>query len=136
MKFLCTDKFCGEIAPRELCDFWVEKYFVTYESKQNVYLEWVLQTDAGEHAYWTCAKYFEVTAIFFIVYFQPNICMFMTQDITEKKKNELSLQQHKNHLEELVQARTQQLEEAMRVKSRFLATMSHGTAYSRFFTNM
>jgi hypothetical protein len=56
--------------------------------------------------------------------------MFMTQDITEKKKNEISLQKHKDHLEELVSARTDQLEKAILVKSRFLATMSHG-AYKR-----
>ncbi|WP_372724053.1 PAS domain S-box protein [Immundisolibacter sp.] len=54
------------------------------------------------------------------------------QDITERRTLELELEQHRNHLEELVQTRTAELEAARdeaqrltRVKSEFLANMSH-----------
>ncbi|MBF0256179.1 MAG: PAS domain S-box protein [Gammaproteobacteria bacterium] len=54
------------------------------------------------------------------------------EDITEKKRDEESLQQHRNHLEELVAERTAELqasrdaaERASRAKSEFLSSMSH-----------
>jgi signal transduction histidine kinase len=54
------------------------------------------------------------------------------RDITERKRAEAELEQHREHLEELVTERTAELavakaraEEADRLKSVFLATMSH-----------
>jgi PAS domain S-box-containing protein len=54
------------------------------------------------------------------------------EDITEKKRNAIELDQHRLHLEELVQTRTSELlasqletERLARVKSEFLANMSH-----------
>jgi PAS domain S-box-containing protein len=54
------------------------------------------------------------------------------RDITERKAIELELAQHRHHLEELVESRTQELsaarlqaEQANRAKSAFLANMSH-----------
>jgi two-component system sensor histidine kinase/response regulator len=54
------------------------------------------------------------------------------QDITEKKETDLELERHRNHLEELVSARTAELaqsrdaaEAANRAKSAFLSNMSH-----------
>ncbi len=54
------------------------------------------------------------------------------EDITEKKHNALELDQHRLHLEELVESRTlelrasqQEAERLARVKSEFLANMSH-----------
>ncbi len=61
-------------------------------------------------------------------------CMFSSiwHDITVAKKAAVELEQHRNHLEELVEARTAELEtakeaaeQASRAKSAFLANMSH-----------
>jgi PAS domain S-box-containing protein len=56
----------------------------------------------------------------------------ISTDITERKQAEAELEQHRNHLEELVSARTSELaqsrdaaEAANRAKTIFLATMSH-----------
>jgi two-component system, sensor histidine kinase and response regulator len=56
----------------------------------------------------------------------------IAHDITEKKRLGLELEQHRHHLEELVQIRTRELAEAKeeaeaanRAKSAFLANMSH-----------
>ena len=73
-------------------------------------------------------KHFEVRA------FQPAPRQFacIVVDITERKSAEIALSTYRNHLEELVQARTAELalakdaaEAANRAKSGFLANMSH-----------
>ena len=66
--------------------------------------------------------------------FQPAPRQFacIVVDITERKSTEIALSSYRNHLEELVQARTAELalakdaaEAANRAKSGFLANMSH-----------
>jgi PAS domain S-box-containing protein len=63
---------------------------------------------------------------------QPLQTLGTVQDITERKAIETELEQHRQHLEELVSRRTQELEaikneaeSANRAKSIFLANMSH-----------
>lgn len=58
--------------------------------------------------------------------------LFLVQDITAIKAMEDELRRHKSELEKTVQARTYQLEQAVKVKSRFLAVMSHGRLPSLF----
>jgi len=66
-------------------------------------------------------------------------CIFTALDITARKQNELELEKHRNHLEELVKLRTEELEKAnellilsvekehelSEIKSRFISTTSH-----------
>ena len=47
-------------------------------------------------------------------------------DVTQRKFVVQSLKNNQIELENTVQKRTEQLEHALQVKSRFLATMSHG----------
>lgn len=55
-----------------------------------------------------------------------NSFIFICQDITDLKNMEEDLRQQKNMLEDTVKERTKELEQALRVKSEFLAIMSHG----------
>lgn len=62
----------------------------------------------------------------------PRYLMGMSEDITKRKKNEMELAQYRQNLEGMVRERTEKLEiaiekaeEANRLKSEFLATMSH-----------
>jgi len=59
------------------------------------------------------------------VQISDNLYCFLSTNITELKKVSQELRQHQEKLEDLVKARTAQLEEALQVKGRFLATMSH-----------
>jgi PAS domain S-box-containing protein len=63
---------------------------------------------------------------------EPEYLLGISEDITERKRTEEELQQHRHHLEKLVQERTTALsiakdsaEAANRAKSTFLANMSH-----------
>lgn len=59
-------------------------------------------------------------------------CIVLARDITRARQEEAELEQHRNHLEDLVRSRTAELaqsrdaaEAASRAKSAFLATVSH-----------
>jgi len=54
-----------------------------------------------------------------------NLYCFLATDITQLKRVSEELGKHEEELAVLVKARTAQLEEALQVKGRFLATMSH-----------
>ncbi|PZO86089.1 MAG: hypothetical protein DI626_07005, partial [Micavibrio aeruginosavorus] len=63
---------------------------------------------------------------------EPQYLIGLTQDITKRKKNEMELAEYRENLEKMVDERTRRLkdaslkaEEASRLKSEFLATMSH-----------
>ena len=53
----------------------------------------------------------------------------MMEDITNLKELQHQLEKAKNQLEGEVQSRTKQLQDALEVKSKFLAVMSHGMFY-------
>lgn len=62
----------------------------------------------------------------------PQYLVGLSEDITQRKKNELELGEYRQNLERMVDERTERLkiattraEEANRLKSEFLATMSH-----------
>lgn len=62
----------------------------------------------------------------------PKFLIGLSEDITERKKNELELADYRKNLEQMVDERTERLkqaimkaEESNRLKSEFLATMSH-----------
>ncbi len=72
------------------------------------------------------------TTVLFDEQGKPSRLLGITRDITERKRVEAELEQHRNHLEKLVAARTEDLaaaldaaEAASRAKSVFLANMSH-----------
>lgn len=60
---------------------------------------------------------------------QDDQFIFLGQDCEARKEMEDILQKKREDLEEMVRARTKQLENALQVKSRFLAIMSHGKYY-------
>lgn len=61
---------------------------------------------------------------------------FLSIDISETKRLTYELKRHKEDLEMTVKARTAQLQEALEVKGRFLAVMSHGTTDRRDFSQL
>ncbi len=68
----------------------------------------------------------------YLVPFSSGRLLFMAHDISERILAEEELEKHREHLEEMVEERTKELEEvnarlieASRLKSRFLSTMSH-----------
>lgn len=61
-----------------------------------------------------------------IAYVKDDEYCFVSQDITSQKQLELEMKNYQEELESLVCARTKELEEALQVKSIFLATVSHG----------
>ncbi len=80
------------------------------------------------------SEYFEFATITPIHQADGHISHYVAvkEDITEKKRLGLELDQHRHHLEELVETRTQELSEAMAAanaanaaKSAFVANMSH-----------
>jgi hypothetical protein len=62
-----------------------------------------------------------------------NRFVYICMDMTERKALEEQLKNNQIELEETVQKRTEQLENALQVKSRFLATMSHGKIFNLNF---
>lgn len=58
--------------------------------------------------------------------FNENTSCLLVKDISERKKMQAELQRGKESLEEIVRERTKELQNAVQVKSRFLAIMSHG----------
>ena len=68
-----------------------------------------------------------------MVHVTNNQFVFLAKDITQRKLADLELQQTRDNLQLLVEQKTKQLQEAMEVKSRFLAIMSHGKPIIDFF---
>lgn len=107
----------GQIATEErLIDFQAIKEHQMYVSTK---------TEADNvHIHLTCTPYGPIT--------NPLGYIVIIQDITERKKVEAKLDQYRTHLEQLVSARTSELEQSRdaaeagnRVKTIFLANMSH-----------
>jgi len=135
-----------------------DDYVITYCNRQAEQLFQILRADVLEQVLWDELP--EFSAVFydsfqlaiaegssaaFEVYYPPLSVWVETQiyphpdglsiffrDITEKKAAEIELHTHRHQLEELVRARTadlqimrEQAEQANRAKSTFLANMSH-----------
>ena len=60
---------------------------------------------------------------------KDNRFAYLLQDITQRIQLENELRRNQETLEATVKARTEELEKALHVKSRFLAIMSHGNFY-------
>jgi signal transduction histidine kinase len=61
----------------------------------------------------------------YVKHVRDNTFLYLAQDITQRKELDMQLQRNKEQLEREVRERTKELEDAVEVKSRFLATMSH-----------
>ena len=58
---------------------------------------------------------------------KDDLFIYLMEDVTHMKLLEEQLKESKSHLESEVLSRTKQLQEALEIKSKFLAVMSHGT---------
>ena len=104
-------------------EFWVTKYLLCKELGKPVYFETKLAVPGKKGAYAYCC----------VTHVKNNDFIVVMQEITQLKLLEEQLRESKSQLEQTVQARTKQLQEALEVKSRFLATMSHGTKFLIIF---
>jgi len=66
-----------------------------------------------------------ITLTTYLIHVEDNKFAFLSQDVSQYHRLQEQLQKHQQELEKTVTARTQQLAEAVQVKSRFLANMSH-----------
>jgi two-component system sensor histidine kinase/response regulator len=120
-----TDNFQSLVHPRDL------KYIsqVTRDALAglcDVKLEYQLKTKSGQYRWFsTLGKVYRVEG-------QPTRMAGSTRDITDAKLFEQELDQHRHHLEEMVDKRTTELQAALKqadaanvAKSAFLANMSH-----------
>lgn len=80
----------------------------------------VLHSDGSERFLWT-----EVGEVIFDDQGNPQTVTGVIQDITERKKMELALQEERNLLAQRIEERTKELRKALKTKDEFLANMSH-----------
>ena len=120
------DAFLALLHPddRALVDVWVDACIA---GKNTPDREFRIASPDGELRVLNCRGFLQRDA-----QNQPLAMVGTVQDITERKALERELDQHRHHLENLVQSRTAELESARaeaerlaRVKTEFLANMSH-----------
>lgn len=93
---------------------------------QNVWVEQCkLCKMTGKPAVFECRGVF-MEFMTCAIFMQKEKFVFLVHDISSLKRMEEELKRSKQDLENTVKARTQELEKALHVKSRFLAIMSHG----------
>jgi len=99
--------------PPETISLWVTRYRESEKTAQPVQFE---INDWQETDVWASACVMHVV---------QNQFIYVVQNITQLRILEAAMMRHGEELAEKVKERTKQLEEALEVKSRFLATMSH-----------
>jgi len=100
--------------PKEVLAFWIQKYRESERLGTPVQFELNSYSEKDDH--WGLACVMHITKDRFI---------FISQDITHLRKLEAAMIRHGEELAEKIKERTKQLEDALEVKGRFLATMSH-----------
>lgn len=99
--------------PDDLNNLWLEKFAEAKELQEPVIFE--ARGGVMYKNIWCCVSHLDGDKFSFLV-----------QDISKQKELEETLTQNQAILEKTVRDRTHELEEALNVKSRFLAVISHG----------
>jgi PAS domain S-box-containing protein len=115
---LTGHSFDGIVAPESLA-IWTERFNdrIAGKDPEKRYDVTFLHRDGRR-------IWLELRAARFEFHGRPAV-LGLLRDITEHRRNVAELERHRNHLEALVEERTQRAEAASRAKSAFLANMSH-----------
>lgn len=112
------DPLSEDFSSVSLTERWLQRYQQAYYSKEPV-LYHSIPEDSIEGS---PMQY----SLSYMMYIGQNRFSFISQDITHLKNMEAELIKGKEELENTIKKRTKELEDALQVKSRFLAIMSHG----------
>lgn len=114
-----------DVLPKESADLFLSVVRRTIETQENQSIEYLFAVQAGE-------RWFEGRTALMLIPGEDKMVVWVSSDITERKKMEQQLREYAETLEGKVRERTAALEEktihaeaANRAKSEFLSNMSH-----------
>jgi signal transduction histidine kinase len=104
-----TGRRASTFLPAAELHFWISKYLQSKQEGKMLQFEWQCSIPELHVGRWYSVC---------VSWFSDNRYLYLAKDITAEKT-------HAQQLEQAVLVRTKQLEEALQIKSRFLAVMSH-----------